>query len=62
MTEPKIEALGEKLDNVLGRLKASRDPIARRTLLAEMRVLMAQLDRVVLDPNRLHKAKPDPPR
>ena len=60
MTEPEIQALEQKLDNILARLKATKDPFLRRPLLAEMRVLMAKLDQIVLDPTHSHK--PDPPK
>jgi hypothetical protein len=60
MTEPEIATLEKKLDDVLARLKETRDPQLRRSLLAEMRGLMAELDRFVLDPTRFHHNKPDP--
>jgi len=53
MTEQQIQDLQEKLDGVLARLKTTKDPDLHRTLLAEMRILMAQLDRFVFDPARL---------
>lgn len=62
MTDPAIKSLEQKLDSVSARLKECKDPYLRRTLLTEMRVLMAELDRVVSDPSRLHAAKPEPPK
>jgi len=62
MTDPAIQALEQKLDDVSARLKECRDPYVRRTLLAEMRQLMADLDRIVLDSSRLQAAKPEPPK
>jgi hypothetical protein len=53
MTEPAILALEQKLENVLVQLRSSTDPQARRTLLTEMRLLMAELDRVVFDLARI---------
>lgn len=61
MTAP-IHALGKKLDSVLAGLKATTDPDLRRLLLAEMRVLMAELDELVLEPVRFPKTKPAPPK
>jgi hypothetical protein len=52
MIEPAIHALEQKLENVLLQLRSSTDPQARRTLLSEMRILMAELDRVVFDLTR----------
>jgi hypothetical protein len=53
MTEPAIHALEQKLENILVQLRSSTDPQARRTLLTEMRILMAELDRVVFDLARI---------
>jgi hypothetical protein len=53
MTEPAIHALEQKLENILVQLRSSTDPQARRTLLTEMRILMAELDRVVFDAARI---------
>jgi hypothetical protein len=53
MTEPAIHALEQKLENILVQLRSSTDPQARRTLLTEMRILMAELDRVVFDVARI---------
>ena len=60
MTDPAIQALQQKLDEVSAQLKDFKDPYVRRPLLAEMRRLMADLDRIVLDSTRLHAAKPEP--
>jgi hypothetical protein len=62
MTDPSIQALEQKLDEVSTEIKECRDPYIRRTLLIKMRRLMAELDRYVSDPSRLHAAKPDPPK
>jgi hypothetical protein len=51
MSEPETKALEQKLDNLLERLKATKDPELRRPLLAEMGVLMAELDSVVFKEN-----------
>jgi hypothetical protein len=53
-----IDAVQKKLDDVLSRLKASKDPHLRRTLLLEMRLLMAELDRIVLESTRSYTARP----
>ena len=62
MTDPAIQSLEQKLDDVSAQLKECKDPYLRRTLLSQMRVLMAELDRIVLDSSRLYAAKPDPPK
>lgn len=59
MTERPIKGLEEKLDAVLSQLRKTKDPILRRNLLAEMRILMAELDRLVLDSMRPYSARPD---
>jgi hypothetical protein len=48
MTEPAIQPIQQKLDNVLGRLKTTNDPRIRRRLLTEMRVLIVELDQIIL--------------
>jgi len=48
MTEPAIQTIQQKLDNVLGRLKTTNDPHIRRRLLTEMRVLIVELDQIIL--------------
>jgi hypothetical protein len=58
MRDPAITALEEKLDDVLSKLKKSTDPVLRRNLLAEMRTLMAELDRLVFDSARSYSARP----
>jgi hypothetical protein len=60
MTEQAIQALELKLDSVLAQLKATKDPALRRTLLTEMRGLIAELDRLVLESASSYSAKPDP--
>lgn len=50
---PAIEAVRQKLDDIVIQLKNSRDARKRHILLIEMRLLMAELDRLVLDPTRL---------
>jgi hypothetical protein len=61
MTDPAIQALEQKLDDISAQLKGCTDPYLRRPLLTQMRVLMAELDRHVLDSTRLQAAKPEPP-
>ena len=51
MTDPKVEAIERKLDEKLARLKNCTEPNTRRTLLAEMRVLLAELDHLVYTMN-----------
>lgn len=58
--EPAIKAIKAKLDKVVGQLKATADPDLRRTLLAEMRHLMAELDRLVTHSAASYSAAPDP--
>jgi len=53
MTDQGTHGLEQKLDSVIAQLKTAHDPSTRRLLLAEMRRLMAELDRVVFDPHRL---------
>jgi hypothetical protein len=48
LTEPAIQIIQQKLDNVLGRLKTTNDPHIRRRLLTEMRVLIVELDQIIL--------------
>jgi hypothetical protein len=47
MTGPAIKQLEEKLESILAQLKTVKDPYLRRSLLADMRKLMAELDRLV---------------
>ena len=58
MTEPAIQAIEQKLDDVLAQLRGSTDPQVRRTLLGQMPALMAELDRPVLDPTRFPRSDP----
>ena len=58
MTEPAIQAVQQKLDDVLAKLKATKDPYLRRTLLIEMRTLMMELDGLVLESARSYSARP----
>jgi hypothetical protein len=60
MTEPAIDAVQRKLDETLSRLKATKDPDLRRSLLLEMRLLMAELDGLVLESARSYTARPKP--
>jgi hypothetical protein len=53
-----IEALKAKLDSVSGRLQQCKDPYFRKPLLAEMRILMAELDRAVLESAKSYSARP----
>jgi hypothetical protein len=63
MPNEAIEALKEKLDSVSSRLHECKDPYLRKSLLAEMRILMAELDRVVLNSTKSYSARPiEPPR
>jgi|tagenome__1003787_1003787.scaffolds.fasta_scaffold20986322_4 hypothetical protein len=62
VSDPVVYALQGKLDAVLVKLKQTKDPFTGRSLLAEMRSLMAELDRHVLDPHRLNAARPEPPK
>jgi hypothetical protein len=59
MIDQGTQGLQQKLDNVIAQLKTAHDPSTRRLLLAEMRRLMADLDRLVFDPNRF---QPPPPK
>jgi hypothetical protein len=59
MTESAIQVLQQKLDNVLAQLKATNDPYMRRTLMTEMRALMADLDQLVLRSTQSYSARPD---
>ncbi len=61
MTEPAIQAVQQKLDAVVAKLRATKDPHLRRTLLTEMRKMMIELDRLVLESARSYSAKPTPP-
>jgi len=51
MTNPRITAMEQKLEETLAKLKVCKDPSTRRSLLAEMRVLLAELDRLVYFPD-----------
>lgn len=62
MSDPAIYALHGKLDAILTDLSRAKDSATRRSLLTEIRVLMAELDHLVLDTTRLHAAKPGPPK
>jgi len=58
-----IEALKVKLDSVSTRLQQCKDPYVRKTLLAEMRMLMAELDRAVVQSAESYSARgPKPPQ
>jgi len=56
-----IEALKAKLDSVSSRLQQCKDPYLRKTLLAEMRKLMAELDTAVLASAESYSACPPDP-
>jgi hypothetical protein len=60
MAEPEIEALQKKLDALFARHKATKDLLVRRSLVVEMGVLLAEMQRVALDLARSCKNKPDP--
>jgi hypothetical protein len=47
MSTPRVTAVEQKLAETLAKLKESKDPDIRRTLLTEMRILLAELDRLV---------------
>ena len=47
MTGPAIKELEAELDDVVSQLKASKDPDTMRSLLAQMRLLMAERERLV---------------
>jgi len=53
MSTPAIEAIEQKLDETLAKLKECTEPSVRRSLLAEMRGLISDLDRLVYPPNSL---------
>jgi len=55
-----IDALKAKLDSVSSQLQHCHDPQLRKTLLAEMRILMAELDRAVLESAESYTAYPPP--
>ena len=57
MTEPGITAVEKRLDETLAKLKKFTDPDIRRNLLAEMRTLIAELDRLVLASTRSYSAR-----
>lgn len=48
MSDPAIVAIEHKLSETLTRLKGSKDPDIRKELLTEMRILIAELDELVL--------------
>ena len=50
MTEPKVAAVAQKLDQTLAKLQESKDPDTRKNLLSEMRILIAELNELVFAP------------
>ena len=54
-----IAVLERKLDETVAQLKQSTDPDIRRRLLAEMRLLIARLDNLVLESAKSYKARPE---
>jgi len=56
-----IEALKVRLDSISSQLEQCKDPYLRKSLLYEMRVLMAELDRAVLESAKSYSARPQMP-
>jgi hypothetical protein len=54
MTQPKFEAATHELDQILDKLRESKDPETRKKLLHKMRELIAKLNQIVfgLDPEQ----------
>ncbi len=61
MLNPGIDALKTKLDSISSRLQQCKDPYERKSLLLEMRKLMAELDRAVLASAESYSARPPQP-
>jgi len=59
MTAPAVQVLEQKLDAISAQIRECKDPQLRRTMLIQMRQMMAELDRVVFDSSRLQAAKSD---
>ena len=49
MTERDFRQLEKNLEHAVSKLKAAKDPTLRRDLLLEMRILLAEADRLHLD-------------
>jgi hypothetical protein len=58
MTNPTVAEIEQALQKTLTKLKASVDPDIRRTLLAEMSLLITELDRRVLKSIESYSARP----
>jgi len=54
MTQPEFEAVTHELDQILDKLRESKDPESRKKLLHKMRELIAKLNEIVfrLDPEQ----------
>jgi hypothetical protein len=57
MKKSAIKELEHKLEEVV-QLKATNDPNTRRHLLAQMRILLSELDRAVFDSAKSYSAHP----
>jgi hypothetical protein len=53
MTQPEFEAVTHELDQIVDKLRESKDPETRKRLLHKMRELIAKLNEIVfrLDPS-----------
>jgi hypothetical protein len=49
MSEPNFEKLAQQLEESVLKLKVAKDPEERKALLREMRRLLVETDRIVLD-------------
>jgi hypothetical protein len=58
MKKSAIKELEHKLEEVVRQLKATNDPNTRRHLLAEMRILLSELDWAVFDSAKSYSAHP----
>ena len=47
MTQPEFEAVTHELDQIVDKLKESKDPATRKKLLHQMRELIAKLNEIV---------------
>jgi hypothetical protein len=59
MTDPAIAEVAQQLEETLTKLRATKDPDLRRTVLTEIRILMSQLDRLVIKSAESYSARPD---
>jgi hypothetical protein len=55
MTNPEVTASEQKLEEVLTNLKSTHEPEQKKALLKEMRILMAELDKLVFNHTRSGK-------